>query len=261
MTSAPAGSADFSLNGHCALVTGASRGIGRALAVGLARAGADLVVAARDEAALATLCQEVAACGRRCHAVAMDVRELASIDTAFADMATAGCLPTLLVNNAGIEQVSPSTEVDEALWERIEGTNLKGAFFVAQRFAASLIERGGGGAIVNVCSLTSGIGIPTAVPYTATKSGLLGVTRALSAEWAAQGIRVNAIGPGYFRTALTEDFYASDDWQRTMLAKIPAGRFGQLDDLVGPTVFLCSDAARYVTGQLLYIDGGYMASV
>ena len=120
---------------------------------------------------------------------------------------------------------------------------------------------GKGGAIVNLCSLTSEVGVPTAVPYGSSKSGLLGMTRALAAEWAAKGIRVNGIGPGYFRTDLTEVFYRDAAWQQAMLAKIPMRRFGRLDDLVGAAVFLCSDAAAYITGQCLYIDGGYLASI
>jgi NAD(P)-dependent dehydrogenase (short-subunit alcohol dehydrogenase family) len=118
-----------------------------------------------------------------------------------------------------------------------------------------------GGTIVNVCSLTSAVGVPTAAAYGASKAGLLGLTRTLATEWAPLGIRVNAIGPGYFRTALTEMFYADDAWQAAMLAKIPAGRFGDLRDLVGAAVFLSSDAARYVTGQIVYVDGGYMAAI
>jgi NAD(P)-dependent dehydrogenase (short-subunit alcohol dehydrogenase family) len=164
----------------------------------------------------------------------------------------------ILVNNAGVEQVCASLEVEEPLWDRIVDTNLKGAFFCA-RAAARRMQ--GEGAILNVCSLTSEVGVPTAVPYGSSKAGLLGMTRALATEWAPLGIRVNAIGPGYFRTALTEVFYQDEAWARAMLAKIPQGRFGALDDLVGAAVFLCSDAARYVTGQILYIDGGYMASI
>jgi NAD(P)-dependent dehydrogenase (short-subunit alcohol dehydrogenase family) len=164
------------------------------------------------------------------------------------------------VNNAGVEEVCDSLAVDEALWDRIVDTNLKGAFFCAQA-AARMMAVVGGGAILNLCSLTSEVGVPTAVPYGSSKSGLLGMTRALAAEWAAKGIRVNGIGPGYFRTALTEVFYQDEKWQQAMLAKIPLRRFGRLEDLVGAAVFLCSDAAAYITGQCLYIDGGYLASI
>jgi gluconate 5-dehydrogenase len=248
---------DFSLAGRRALVTGASRGIGAALAVGLARFGADVAICAREVAALERCRQEVEAAGRKAMAFALDVRRAAAIDPAIDHAVAALGGLDILVNNAGIEQVSPSLEVDEALWDRIVDTNLKGAFFCAQAAAKRMAS---GGAMVNVCSLTSGVGVPTAVPYGSSKSGLLGMTRALAAEW-APSIRVNAIGPGYFRTDLTDVFYQDPTWGAKMLEKIPAGRFGVLDDLVGATVFLCSDAARYVTGQLLYIDGGTMASI
>jgi NAD(P)-dependent dehydrogenase (short-subunit alcohol dehydrogenase family) len=167
----------------------------------------------------------------------------------------------ILINNAGVEEVRASTEVDAALWDRIADVNLRGAFFLAQAAARSMLAGDRGGSIVNVCSLTSFVGVPTAAPYTASKSGLLGLTRALSAEWAAAGIRVNAIAPGYFRTALTEPFYADAGWSRRMLDKIPMGRFGALDDLAGATIFLSSDASQYVTGQCIAIDGGYLASI
>jgi NAD(P)-dependent dehydrogenase (short-subunit alcohol dehydrogenase family) len=186
------------------------------------------------------------------------VRDLGAIDAGVAAAADALGVLDLLVNNAGVEEVRPSLEVDEALWDRIVDTNLKGAFFCARAAARRM---GGGGAILNVCSLTSEVGVPTAVPYGSSKAGLLGMTKALAAEWAPLGVRVNAIGPGYFRTALTEPFYRDPAWREAMLGRIPMRRFGELDDLVGAAVFLCSDAARYVTGQILYVDGGYMASI
>lgn len=144
-------------------------------------------------------------------------------------------------------------------WDRIVDTNLKGSFFCAQNAAKAMMVRGG--CILNLCSLTSEVGVPGATAYGASKSGLLGMTRALSAEWAASGIRVNAIGPGYFHTDLTDEFYQDTGWREQMQAKIPLGRFGELRDLAGAAVFLCSSAASYITGQVLYVDGGYLASI
>ena len=250
----------FSLSGRKALVTGASRGIGEALAVGLAHAGADVAVAAREQSSLGTAETAIAATGHRAIAIAVDMRDAAAVRAGVDKAAQALGGLDILVNNAGVEEVRDSLAVDEALWDRIVDTNLKGAFFCAQA-AARIMAAAQGGAIVNVCSLTSEVGVPTAVPYGSSKSGLLGMTRALAAEWAAKGIRVNGIGPGYFRTDLTEVFYQNAEWQQAMLAKIPLRRFGRLDDLVGATVFLCSDAAAYITGQCLYIDGGYLASI
>jgi len=250
----------FSLAGRKALVTGASRGIGQALALGLAQAGADVAVAARDAATLEGAAAAVRAAGRQSAAIAIDVRDISAVRQGIDKAIVALGGLDILVNNAGIEQVRDSLDVDEALWDRILDTNLKGAFFCAQA-AAKFMAAGKGGAILNVCSLTSEVGVPTAVPYGSSKSGLLGMTRALATEWAARNIRVNGIGPGYFRTELTEVFYQDQAWQQAMLAKIPLRRFGRLDDLVGAAVFLCSDAAAYVTGQCLYIDGGYMASI
>jgi NAD(P)-dependent dehydrogenase (short-subunit alcohol dehydrogenase family) len=250
----------FSLSGRKALVTGASRGIGEALAVGLAKAGADVAVAARELSALAAVETAITAAGCKSRAIAVDVRDTGAIRAGVDRAVQALGGLDILVNNAGVEEVRDSLAVDEALWDRIVDTNLKGAFFCAQA-AARIMAVAKGGAIINVCSLTSEVGVPTAVPYGSSKSGLLGMTRALAAEWAANGIRVNGIGPGYFRTDLTEVFYQNAEWQQAMLAKIPLRRFGRLEDLVGATVFLCSDAAAYITGQCLYIDGGYLASI
>lgn len=249
----------FDLTGQLALVTGASRGIGAAIAVGLAAAGADVVLAARSVDGLETVAGEVQALGRRAHVERMDVATPGSINSGFRRMSAAGLVPTILINNAGTEEVAPSLEVTEPLWDKIVDTNLKGAFFVARAFARQLSGRPG--AIVNLCSLSSEVGIPTAVPYTSSKSGVAGMTRALAAEWAPLGIRVNGLGPGYFETEMTAGFYADAKWREAMLTKLPMRRFGELDDLIGTTVFLCAPASTYVTGQIVYVDGGYLASI
>ncbi len=249
----------FSLEGRRALVTGASRGIGQALAVGLARFGADVAICSRHLDQLDPCLEAINATGRKGLAFELDVCAIDEIDPALHLAAESLGGLDILINNAGIEDVRSSLEVDEALWDKIVDTNLKGAFFVAQAAAKQMQEKGG--TIVNLASLTSGVGVPTAAPYGSSKTGLLGMTRALAAEWASIGIRTNAIAPGYFRTDLTEVFYQDHAWCDAMLEKIPAGRFGDLNDIVGATVFLCSDASRYVTGQILYIDGGFMASI
>ena len=242
------------------MVTGGSRGLGQGIAFALARAGAELCVTARSTASLDETLQLLADAGRPGRALELDVRDVGSL-TATLGTLFAQWPVDILVNNAGFESVATSLDVDEALWDSIVDTNLKGSFFVAQAAARDMAARRTRGSIINLCSLTSYVGVPTAVPYGSSKSGLLGMTRALSAEWAKHGIRVNAVAPGYFRTEMTEVFYADEAWANGMLSKIPQGRFGRPEDVGGPVVFLASDAAAYVTGQCLAIDGGYLASI
>jgi NAD(P)-dependent dehydrogenase (short-subunit alcohol dehydrogenase family) len=252
------GAALFSLAGKVAVVTGASRGIGGALATALAEAGATVVLLGRDAEALCA--REAALRQKKCKAihVVADIAMPAGIEAAFDRILQKESRLDILINNAGIEEPRQSLEVSEDLWDRIMATNLKGAFFCAQAAARRMA---GSGSIINLCSLTAERGVAGAAPYSASKAGLAGLTRALAAEWAEKGIRVNGIAPGYFHTDLTDSFFQNQDWRRSMLEKIPLRRFGRLEDLKGAAIFLCSDAAAYITGQVLYVDGGCVTSL
>ena len=251
----------FDLAGKVAVVTGASRGLGQWIALALAEAGADICITARDENSLGETKQKIEALGKACNTSAQDVTDISSIDETLSKFESVTGTLDILVNNAGYEQVSPSLDVDEELWDKIIGTNLQGAFFWSQGAARRMSRQPRGGSIINLCSLTSYVGIPTAVPYGSSKSGLLGMTRALSTEWAQYGIRVNAVAPGYFRTAMTESFYEDEGWSAKMLEKIPQKRFGDVSDIGGAVVFLASAASAYITGQCIPVDGGFLASI
>jgi len=247
----------FSLAGRTALVTGANTGLGQGIAVGLAEAGADIVAVGRsapDETAA-----RVAALGRRLHAVAADLSSTAPlaevVDEAW--RATGGV--DILVNNAGVIRRADSLEFTEADWDAVIDTNLKSAFFLSQAVARRWVEAGRGGKIVNIVSMLSfqgGVRVPS---YTASKSGLAGLTRLLANEWAAKGINVNAIAPGYFETNNTEALRADEGRSREILGRIPAGRWGRPPDLAGAAVFLASPASDYVHGAILPVDGGWLA--
>jgi NAD(P)-dependent dehydrogenase (short-subunit alcohol dehydrogenase family) len=255
---AASGTMRFSLAGKVAVVTGASRGIGSALASALAEAGAAVVLVGRDSTALGALQATLTQAGHEMSHASADVSTPDSIEKAFEQISRSHSRLDILINNAGVEEPSPSLEVTEPLWDHIVDTNLKGAFFSAQAAARRMTR---GGSIINLCSLTTERGVPGAAPYSASKAGLAGLTRALAAEWAARGIRVNGLAPGYFHTALTDSFFQDEHWRQSMLKKIPMGRFGRLDDLQGAAIFLCSDAAAYITGQVLYVDGGCLAAL
>jgi len=246
----------FSFEGKRVLVTGASRGIGQTLAVGFAKAKADLVIAARKVASLEKTSDHIREAGRNVECVAFEQLDIESIQESLGVLGKID----VLINNAGVEDVCPSLDVSEALWCKIVDTNLKGAFFVAQAVAKGMAEAGQG-AIINLASLTSFVGVPTATPYGASKSGVLGMTRALAAEWGDKGIRVNAIAPGYFRTEMTDVFYENKAWVERMTDRVPLRRLGALDDLVGAAIFLAAPASKYVTGHCLVVDGGYLASI
>jgi NAD(P)-dependent dehydrogenase (short-subunit alcohol dehydrogenase family) len=249
MTEAP-------LAGKAALITGASSGLGRHFALTMARAGADLALAARRVEMLESLAAEVAKTGRKAVAIQLDVADAGNVALAAEQTAAALGGLDILVNNAGMAPGDAALDVDEETWDRCMDTNLKGAWLMAQAAARQMIRGGKGGAIVNIASILSVRVQKGTAPYAISKAGLLQMTKALALEWARYGIRVNALAPGYIETDISRDFMQSEGGRR-MLKAIPQRRFGKPEDLDGALLFLSSDASAYVTGIFLPVDGGH----
>jgi 2-dehydro-3-deoxy-D-gluconate 5-dehydrogenase len=245
----------FDLTGQVAIVTGARRGIGRGLALGLARAGADLAVVSRTAAA--ELTAEVERLGRRCLPIAADLAYPAHVDRIVPEAVQAFGRVDILVNNAGIGTRGPALDVTPHDWHRVLQVNLHAVFSLCRDAARDMLPRGRG-KIINVASLMSFQGGIEIAAYTASKGAVGQLTKVLANEWAARGINVNAIAPGYIETDLTRPL--RDDPQRNpaILARIPAGRWGRPEDLAGAAVFLASRASDYVHGHLLVVDGGWL---
>lgn len=243
-----------------ALVTGASRGLGRGMAEALAEAGADVVAVSRSSSGLEDTVRAIEAMQRgRVFGLAWDVSEVESLDKLVDRSVQAFGRLDVVVHAAGVQVRKPAMEVEPGEWDAIHQIHLKAAFFLATAAARRMRQQGEGGSIVFVASLTSLTGIPRIAPYSAAKSGILGLTRTLAVEWAPYGIRVNAVGPGYFHTQLTEDLFRDPETRAALVARIPMGRVGKPEDLAGAVVFLASPASSYVTGQALFVDGGWLA--
>ncbi|HUD91632.1 glucose 1-dehydrogenase [Sphingobium sp.] len=246
------------LEGKTALVTGASSGLGRHFARLLAREGATVVVTARRIDALAALSDEIGHQGGTCIPIAMDVTDPAAVAGAFEQIATEleGSL-SILVNNAGVAHTRAAIDLSATEWTQVLQPNLTGAFFVAQQ--AARMMRGEGGTVVNVASILGERVSKGLAAYAASKAGLIQLTKALALEWASIGIRVNALAPGYIETDLNREFFMSDAGQR-LVSRIPQKRLGQMHDLDGPFLLLCSDQSRYMTGAVIAVDGGHLVS-
>jgi NAD(P)-dependent dehydrogenase (short-subunit alcohol dehydrogenase family) len=249
---------DFDLGGKTALVTGGGTGLGRALALALAEAGADVALAARRIEKLEEVAGEIRGMGRRAAVVSLDLIEPKSAGAAVAEAERALGPLDILVNNSGISGAGWASDLPLEEWDRVMATNLRGAFLMCQAAGRGMIERKSG-VIINVASVAGMVGIKMLSAYSASKGGLIQLTKTLALEWARHGVRLNALAPGYFLTDINHEMFTSEAGERMIKAHIPMGRAGNPEELGGAVVFLASDASRFMTGAALVLDGGQNA--
>ncbi len=251
---------DFSLDDKVVMITGASRGLGRAMAAAMAGAGARLVLCGRDRNALEAQVAALGADGAAAREIAFDLRDRAAVEAAVRDVVqTEGRLDVLL-NNAGLQHRQPLTELADDDWDRMVETNLTSCFRLARAAARHMVGRGEG-RIINTASVMGPLARPTVAAYVATKGGLAALTRALAVELGPKGIACNAIAPGFFATDMTEALVADRDFAAYIEQRVPLGRWGAPEEVAGAAVFLASPAASYVNGHVLFVDGGLTAAL
>lgn len=250
----------FSLVGKTALITGSGRGLGFVIARGLAKAGAMIILNGRDYTTLRKAADELTSEGLNASFTVFDVTNEEQIREKIdlIEKETGGI--QILVNNAGIHDRKPLAEMPLEKWQNVIGINLTGAFLTTREVAKGMIQRKNG-KVINICSLLSEVGRETTGNYSASKGGLKMLTRAMAVEWAKYNIQVNGIGPGYFMTDLTKPLLEDPEFDQWLKKRTPAGRWGKPDELVGTAVFLSSDASNFINGQIIYVDGGFLASV
>lgn len=251
----------FDIEGRLALVTGSTRGLGRSLALGLARAGAHVIVHGRDEAAAAATASDVAGfSGTPAASVAFDVTDAAAAEAGIARVIEDFGVPDILVNNAGMQRRAPFAEFSVSDWDDIIAANLSGVFYVSRFVAPAMIGRGSG-KIVNIASVQSLLARQTIAPYSASKGGVSQLTKGMAADLARHGIQVNALSPGYFATEMNRDLVEDQAFTGWLVQRTPAQRWGDFSELDGPLRFLVSDASSFVSGQNIFVDGGMTAVV
>src|SRR5687768_5603233 len=247
------------LNGRVAVVIGGTSGIGRAIAHGLARAGADVVCSSRRKDQVDVVASEIEEIGRRTSRCVSDVGDQRSLQNLLGETIAVLGKADILVNSAGITKRVPTLELDDDDWEGILETNLNGTFRACKVFGKHMIENGYG-RIINIASLSSFVGLYEVAAYSASNAAVASLTKSLAIEWAKHGVNVNAIAPGVFRTALNQKLLDETPRGREFKLRTPMGRFGKVEELAGAAVFLASDAASFVTGEVLVVDGGFLAS-
>ncbi len=252
----------FSLADRVTIVTGAARGLGRALARGLAENGARVVACDINVDGATATAASIQQAGGTAAPGHVDVTDVASCDTVVHHAISAFGRVDVLVNNAGIDIVEPFDRISDAAWQRVVDIDLKGVMHMSRAVVRHMLERGGGGSIINISSIASAIAIPGLGAYSAAKSGVNQLTRVMAVDLAAHAIRVNAIAPGYLENIMEGlgDEHAKPETERRIATRTPMRRRARLDELVGPVVFLASDAASYVTGAVVFVDGGYTAA-
>ncbi|TDN61888.1 gluconate 5-dehydrogenase [Paraburkholderia sp. BL10I2N1] len=250
----------FDLSERRALVTGSSTGIGYALAKGLAGAGAEVILNGRSEARLAQAVSRLRDEGATVHAASFDVTSADEVATAIADIEREIGAIDILVNNAGMQRRAPLEEFSHEQWQELMKTNVDSVFLVGQAVARHMIDRQRG-KIINICSVQSELGRPNIAAYTATKGAVKMLTKGMAIDWGRHGIQVNGLGPGYFKTELTEALVNDETFSNWLVGRTPSRRWGDVEDLVGAAVFLASSASNFVNGHILYVDGGVTATL
>ncbi|MFP4139325.1 MAG: SDR family oxidoreductase [Planctomycetota bacterium] len=250
----------FDLTGKTALITGSGGGLGFAIARGLGQAGATLVLNGRDEQKLDAAVRTLRSEGLSVSGYAFDITDADALEPTVERIEREVGPIDVLVNNAGLQRRGPLETISVDDWRAVIETNLTGAFLMAQPVARRMIGRGRG-KIINICSLMSEVGRPTIGPYTASKGGLKNLTKAMALEWGSHNLQCNGIGPGYFATEMTRSLKDDPDFNGWITGRTPQGRWGKPEELVGPAVFLASDASSYVNGQVLYVDGGILSTL